>query len=105
MADFKFFAKNEEDEFERLLNLHFPSEGLPDPQALTTRYDPELHGMPGVFLNVQTNRNEMADGLYADICKAQRMILIERMFDDGLVTHTIVSQDENGFTLRTEINL
>lgn len=128
-------------EFERMLQLHFPNEGLPDAQALVRRddveddeiaernevyemlsrthfaegeipqsetlrrYDPELHGPPAVFMSVHRNRNDVPDGLFADICKAQRMQLIELMFQDGLVTHTIVSQDENGFTLRTEINL
>jgi hypothetical protein len=104
---FKFFNNEEtqDERFERMLQLHFPSEFLPDPQALTTRYDPELHGMPGLFISFPTNRNEMNDRLYEDICKAQRVLLIERMFDNGLVTQTIVSQDDNGFTLRTEINL
>ena len=89
---FRFFQKDE-DAFERIFDEAERLEAELERQRATT-----------LFLNVPRNRNEIDDELYADICKAQRVQLIEKMWEDGLVTQTIVSQDENGFTLRTEIN-
>lgn len=116
MADFKFFGKNveerdeadvmrERDEvYDMLQRTHFPEGEIPQTETLR-RYDPELHGMPGVFTSILRNRSDISDASFADICKEQRLQLIEQMWEDHMVTHTIVSQDENGFTLRTEINL
>ena len=89
---FRFFQKDE-DAFERIFDEAERLEAELERQRATT-----------LFLNVPRNRNEIDNELFADICKAQRVQLIERMFEDALVTQTIVSQDENGFTLRTEIN-
>jgi hypothetical protein len=72
-------------------------EGLHDQQP--------LGGRPAVYLSVSHTRDSLSDEQFDDICKAQRLQLIERMFEYLLVTHTIVSQDNIGFTLRTEINL
>jgi hypothetical protein len=138
---FKFFQKdnNHDDEFERMLQIQFPNEGLPDAQALVRRddveddeiaernevyemlsrthfaegeipqsetlrrYDPEGELPPAVFTNILRPRDSISDELWMNITRGQRMRLIELMWHQGMIMHTIVSQDDNGFTLRTEI--
>jgi hypothetical protein len=106
---FRFFQNNDRDmdaEFERMLQLNFPAADGELPQTETLgRYDPDGTASPAVFTSVLRNRNDISDEAFDDICKAQRVQLIERMFEYLFVTHTIVSQDENGFTIRTELNL
>jgi hypothetical protein len=143
---FKFFQKDKDAEFERMLQLHFPSDGPPNPDALT-RYDPELHGPltdeeiierdevneilsrmtitdgevpqsetlrrydpdftlpPAVFVSILRNRNTIDDNEFNFILEQQRRNLMEYMWEQGMIVQTIVSQDIDGFTLRTEINL
>jgi hypothetical protein len=93
MKHFNFFQKDE-GAFERIFD-----------EAERLEAELERQRATALFLNVPRNRNEISDELFADISKAQRVQLIEKMWEDGLITHTIVSQDDNGFTLRTEINL
>jgi len=112
---FRFFQKDEAElermrdaEFERMLRLNFPLADGEIPQSETLRgYDAELHGPIDnvVFVSVSRTRDSLSDEQFADICKEQRMQLIESMFEQGQLTQTIVSQDNIGFTLRTEINL
>lgn len=59
---------------------------------------------PAVFLNVRSTRDQIPDQMWEHVIQEQRKKLIEHMWEQGMVSHTIVSQDENGFTLRTEIN-
>lgn len=104
---FKFF-QHEKDEFERMLELHFPGgapEGLDDDFPGLPQYDPELHGPQDavIFLSLNVNRDNISDEQYQHILRQQRTALIERMWQQGDITHTIVSQDDNGFTLRTEV--
>ncbi len=102
---FKFFQKdnNHDDEFERMLQIQFPNEGLPDAQALVRRDDVEGELPPAVFTNILRPRDSISDELWMNITRGQRMRLIELMWHQGMIMHTIVSQDDNGFTLRTEI--
>jgi len=161
---FKFFQKDKDAEFERMLQLHFPNEGLPnlanEPDYMV-RYDPELHGPitendlrafdiqfseerheeverdevneilsrmtitdgevpqsetlrrydpdftlpPAVFVSILRNRNTIDDNEFNFILEQQRRNLMEYMWEQGMIVQTIVSQDIDGFTLRTEINL
>jgi len=128
---FKFLQNKQEDEFERVLQQQFPNEGLPNPidrheeverdevneilsrmtiiegevpQTETLRrYDPEGELPPAVFTNILRPRDSISDELWMNITRGQRMRLIELMWHQGMIMHTIVSQDDNGFTLRTEI--
>jgi len=59
---------------------------------------------PAVFLNLNRNRNTINELEWNYILQRQRNSLIEYMWRQGYILHTIVSQDENGLTLRTEIN-
>jgi hypothetical protein len=59
---------------------------------------------PAVFLNLMRNRNDIDETEWTQILRRQRIDLIEYMWEQGMVSHTIISQDEFGFTLRTEIN-
>ncbi len=70
----------------------------PDYLRLTT------DNRPAVFLNMMRNRNDIDEGLWTQMLRRQRVDLIEYMWEQGMVSHTIISQDEFGFTLRTEIN-
>lgn len=67
------------------------------------RHDPEQNSPPAVFTSVLRNRDTISDEEYTHILRQQRRYLIESMWETGQVMHTIVSQDDNGFTLRTEI--
>lgn len=58
---------------------------------------------PAVFLNLNRNRDTISDEEYTHLLREQRRLLIERMWESGNIMHTIISEDENGFTLRTEI--
>jgi hypothetical protein len=97
MADFKFFAKNEEDEFERILNETFPlADGeLPNPVPLTDA--------PAVYLRLERNRDTISQQEWTHLLRQQRQLLIERMWEQDMIRHTVISQDDNGFTLRTEV--
>ncbi len=101
---FKFF-QHEKDEFERMLEIYFPGgapEGLDDDFPGLPEYEP-LPVSTSVILRVPRNRDDISDEIFGDLCKAQRLQLIEKMWLQRQVTQTIISQDENGFTLRTEI--
>ena len=51
------------------------------------------------------NPNDVSDAEWNLILEHERKRLVEAMFINNNIVHTIVSQDENGFTLRTEIFL
>lgn len=56
-----------------------------------------------VYLRLERNRDTISDEEWYDILRQEREVLIERMWVQGRISHTIISQDENGLTLRTEI--
>lgn len=58
---------------------------------------------PAVFLNLNRRRDDISDIEWEYMMMAQRRRLIDHMFEQGMIMHTITSQDENGFSLRTEI--
>jgi len=58
---------------------------------------------PAVFLNLNRNRDTISEQEWNSIIQRQRSQLIEHMWQQGMVIHTIISEDQNGFTLRTEI--
>ena len=98
--------RQRDEEFLQQLRQNFPLADGEIPQSETLkRYDPELHGKPAVFVIVSRTRDSLSDEQFNDICKEQRVQLIESMLEDHMVTHTIVAQDNIGFTLLTEINL
>ena len=59
---------------------------------------------PAVFLQLNRGRDTFSDEEWSYLIKEQRRRLIEHMWEQGLIIQTIVSQDEYGFTLRSEIN-
>lgn len=103
--NFKFLKDNkdvltqaERDErFERILNETFPiPEGeLPNPIPLTDA--------PAVYLRLERNRDTITPQEYTHLLRQQRQLLIERMWEQDMIRHTVISQDENGFTIRTEM--
>jgi hypothetical protein len=64
----------------------------------------QLNNRPAVFLNLNRNRNTIDETEWTYLLRQQRVNLIEHMWEQGMISHTIVSQDINGFSLRTEIN-
>lgn len=67
----------------------------------TTRLS--VDNRPAVFLNLMRDRDTISEQEWNNIIQRQRTILIEHMFQQGMVIHTVISQDENGLTLRTEL--
>ena len=61
------------------------------------------HNRPAVFLNLNMDRDSIPEQEWNHIIERQRRSLIEYMWQQGMIMHTIISQDQNGFTLRTEI--
>jgi len=95
----------ERDEVYQILeNTFYPEGEIPQSETLP-RYDPDGTLPPAVFTTILRNRDAISDEEYTHLLREQRRLLIERMWETGQVMHTIVSQDENGFTLRTEISL
>ena len=99
-------ARERDEVYEILQHQNLP---LAEGEILQTetlrRHDPELHNRPAVFTSILRNRDAISDQEYTHLLRQQRVQLIESMWESGQVMHTIVSQDDNGFTLRTEINL
>jgi len=110
---FRFFQKDEaelermrDEEFLHQLNQNFPLADGELPQTETLRrYDPDGTAPPAVFVSILRNRNTIDDNEFNFILEQQRRNLMEHMWETGMIVQTIVSQDIDGFTLRTEINL
>lgn len=117
--DFKFLNQNIPDEpetveyardrFMELVNHHLDEEQLEIVRNTYQHYNEpnntlSINNRPAVFLNLNRNRDTISDQEWNSIIERQRRQLIEHMWQEGMVLHTIISQDENGFTLRTEIN-
>jgi hypothetical protein len=91
---------------EMLSRTHIPEGEVPQSETLR-RYDPQqlsVDNRPAVFVSIFRNRDNISDEEYAHLLIQQRRNLMDLMWERGNIMHTIVSQDENGFTLRTEIN-
>jgi hypothetical protein len=58
---------------------------------------------PAVFLQLNRNRNTIDDNEWNFMLEQQRRNLMEYLWEQGHIVHTIVSQDIDGFTLRTEL--
>lgn len=119
--DFKFLNNNipqepetveyARDRFMELVNHHLDAEQLEIVRNTYQHYNDvganntlSHNNRPAVFLNLNRNRDTISDDEWNSIIQQQRSRLIEHMWQEGMILHTIVSQDENGFTLRTEIN-
>jgi hypothetical protein len=59
---------------------------------------------PAVFLTLTTTRDGIPQQEWEHILERQRQSLIQYMWQQGMITQTVISQDEYGLTLRTEIN-
>jgi hypothetical protein len=59
---------------------------------------------PAVFLNLNRERDTISDDEWNHILKRQRESLIQYMWEQGMIIQTVISQDQYGLTLRTEIN-
>jgi hypothetical protein len=51
------------------------------------------------------SRQNISDEEWLHILKQQRYRLMDKLFEEGFISHEIISQDENGFSLRTEVRL
>lgn len=59
---------------------------------------------PAVFLNLSRERDTISDDEWNHILERQRQSLIKYMWEQGMIIQTVISQDQYGLTLRTEIN-
>lgn len=64
---------------------------------------PTVFDRPSVYININRNRNDISEEEMTHILRQQRRMLIERMWEQRMVTSEIVSLDENGFSIRTEL--
>lgn len=96
---FKFLSKNIPDEPETV-------EGAYDRfnQLVNNQLSLSVDNRPAVFLNINRHRDTISNEEWLHLLRQQRVQLMEYMWDSGIVMNTIISQDEYGFTLRTELN-
>jgi hypothetical protein len=86
------------------MSFKFLTEDTPnEPEYLEENYVPEPMNN-SVYLRLERNRDTITEGEWNSILERQRTILMEHMWTQGQISHTIISQDENGLSLRTEIN-
>lgn len=93
---FKFLNKDEEEQ-PQIINVVVNNEPSEDNRL-------SINNRPAVFLGLNRDRDTISEQEWETILRGQRTHLIERMWEQGMIIQTIISQDENGFTLRTEIN-
>ena len=99
---FKFLTKNIPEQPNYITQERFNE--LVGHQLTMNTYNPlSVDNRPAVFLNVRSRRDQISDQMWEHVIEEQRKRLIEDMWEQGMISHTIISQDENGFTLRTEI--
>ena len=100
---FKFFENNIPNEPD-----HITEEGFNDlvnhQLTLNTQNTLSIDNRSAVFLHLSRNRDNINELEWNHILQKQRKSLIENLWRQGYITHTIISQHENGLTLRTEIN-
>ena len=58
---------------------------------------------PAVFTRLNRNRDTISEQEWNSIVQREQIKLTEHMYHQGMIMHTIISEDQNGFTLRTEI--
>jgi len=97
---FKFFKQEDENDISNQLRNELIAEQMDFdvPQVLST------DNRPAVFLSLNRNRDTIDETEWTHTLRRQRVNLIEYMWEQGMISHTIISQDANGFTIRTEIN-
>lgn len=93
---FKFLNKDDEDQ-PQIINVVVNNEPSEDNRL-------SINNRPAVFLNLNRPIETISEEERTHMLRQQRIHLIERMWEQGMILQTIISQDENGFTLRTEIN-
>lgn len=71
--------------------------------TMTTHHPLSTDNRPAVFLNLNMNRDSIHEQEWEHILARQRQSLVEHMWREGMIMHTIISEDQYGFTLRTEI--
>ena len=103
MKDFKFFKNNIPEQPEYITQERF-NELVGHQLTMNTHNPLSINDRPAVFLNLNINRDSIPEQEWEHILQRQRRSLIEYMWQQGMIMHTIVSQDNNGFTLRTEVN-
>ena len=111
---FKFFKQNIPDEPVEIRTVtlrdypvvtgRFPEEYINRIEQTITQSRLTTDNRPAVFLNLNRNRDTISDEEWLHLLRQQRVLLIERMWEEGMIRHEVISQDEYGFTLRTEIN-
>jgi hypothetical protein len=79
----------------------FLDQNIPDQPEETVL--PVVIRDPSVVLRLNRNRNTISELEWDSIIQQQRRQLIEYMWQQGMIMHTIIYEDENGFSLRTEI--
>ena len=101
---FKFLKNNIPNEPETVEGTYDRFHELVNHQLNISMQHPLSHqNRPAVFLNLSRNRDTISEQEWNSIIQQQRVQLMEYMWDQDMVIHTIVSQDEYGFTLRTEL--
>jgi hypothetical protein len=100
---FKFFDNNIPDEPDHITEERF-NELVGQQLTLNTQNILSTDNRPAVFLNLTTERDGIPQQEWEHILERQRQYLMEHMWRQGYIIHTVISQDEYGLTLRTEIN-
>lgn len=96
---FKFLGQNIPEQPETVEGAYERLHNLVDNQLRLS-----VDNRPAVFLNLNRHRDTISNEEWLHLLRQQRIQLMEYMWDSGMVMNTIISQDEYGFTLRTELN-
>ena len=96
---FKFLGQNIPDEPETVEGAYDRFNQLVNNQLILS-----VDNRPAVFLNLNRGRATISDDEWSHILQQQRRFLIEDMWERGMIIQTVISEDMNGFSLRTEIN-
>jgi hypothetical protein len=99
---FKFLNKNIPEQPDYITQERF-NELVGHQLVMTTNNPLSIDNRPAVFLNLNRERDSIPQQEWEHIIARQRQSLIEHMWREGMIMHTIISQDQYGFTLRTEI--
>lgn len=100
---FKFLKDNIPDQPEHITQERF-NELVGYQLNMNIQTPLSVDNRPAVFLNLNRERDSIPQQEWEHILKRQRESLIQYMWQQGMITQTIISQDEYGLTLRTEIN-
>ena len=88
------------EQYERFMQIHSDEMEIEtfEPNQLS------VDNRPSVFLRLERNRDTISENEWNYMIQLERRKLIEYMWEQGMIMQTIISEDENGFSLRTEIN-